>query len=355
MQSPLIMSIGIPQKLATQIQRALPRCSFIHHTNAEAALQDMAAQTPRIILFAPPRRVRGNNRYLFLSRLGTLNLPASVPVIVLSDIATLADKKNAFRAGAAEYLVQPFSDSELTMRICSGLDAHDCRQSLLQLNSRLSRAKSVFLKGMAALMSMKDAETGGHIVRVAHYTKILLDDAAIRNYYPGVLTRQDARELSRAATLHDIGKIQIPDGILQKPGPLTSEEFTIVKAHTLYGGELLHNLRQISDSTFLRFAEEIARAHHENWNGTGYPYNLRGEEIPCSARIMAVADVHDATRTDRVYKDAWSHSLSTQYIMDNSGILFDPTVTACFYKRVDLLKSISDIWQNPTVGSFVSI
>ncbi|OXS29401.1 MAG: hypothetical protein BCS36_04365 [Desulfovibrio sp. MES5] len=355
MQTPLIVSIGIPQKLAAQVQRALPHCYFIHHASEDAALEDIAAQAPRIILFAPPRRVQGNRRYLFLSRLGELGLAASVPVIVLSDIATLADKKNAFSAGATEYLVQPFTNSELAVRICAGLDAHDCRQSVLQLNLRLSRAKSVFLKGTAALMAMKDAETGGHIVRVAHYTKILLEDAAIRNYYPGGLTRQDAKELSRAATLHDIGKIHLPDSLLQKPGPLTSEEFTIVKTHTLYGGELLRNLRQISDSTFLRFAEEIARAHHENWNGTGYPYNLQGEEIPCSARIMAVADVYDATRTDRVYKSAWPHAQSTQYIMDNSGILFDPTVTACFYKHLDIFKNISDNWQNFTVGSFVSI
>ncbi len=355
MQTPLIVSIGIPQKLAAQAQRALPHCHFIHHTCEGAALADIAARNPRIILFAPPRRVRGNHRYRFLFRLGEVGLLASVPVIILSDIATLADKNNAFRAGATEYLTLPFSSSELAVRICAGLDAHSRRQSMLRLSICLFRERSVFLKGMATLMGMKDAETGTHIMRVAHYTKILLEDAAIRNHYPGVLSRQGAKELSRAVILHDIGKIHLPDSILQKPGPLTSEEFAIVKTHTLCGGELLRNLRQISDSTFLRFAEEIARSHHENWNGTGYPHNLQGEDIPCSARIMAVADVYDATRTHRVYKSAWPHAQSTQYIMDNSGILFDPAVTACFYKHMDMLKNISDNWQNHTAGSCVSI
>lgn len=350
MQKPLIVSIGIPQKLVAQMQRALPQCYFIHHSSEDAALEDIAVQPPPLVLFFPRRNGRGKNRYQLLSRLSGPGLPTKVPVIVLSDTSTRTDKINAFAAGATEYLAQPFSSRELAVRVGAVLDAHDNRKSLLRLNSSLNHAKSLFLKGMVSLMTLKDAETGGHLLRVAHYTKVLLQDAVIQNHFPDDLTRQDAKELSKAAILHDIGKIYIPDNILQKPGPLTGEEFAIIKTHTLHGGELLHRLRRVSDSTFLRFAEEIARAHHECWNGTGYPYNLKGEEIPCSARIMAVVDVYDATRTARVYKSAWSHAQSTQYIMDNKGTLFDPTVVVCFYKYRDIFKDISGNYQKIRKG-----
>lgn len=346
MQTPRIVSIGLPQKLTAQLQRALPQCHFIHHSSEKTALKGITAQLPPLILFSPRRNSWGKNRYQFLSRLNGPGLLTKVPVIVLSDVSSSVDKVNAFAAGATEYLMQPFTICELAVRVGAVLDAHDRRQSLLRLNSSLTRAKSLFLKGMVSLMTLKDAETGGHLLRVAHYTRALLQDAVILSHFPGALTQQDAKELSKAAILHDIGKIHIPDNILQKPGALTGEEFAIIKTHTLHGGEILHSLRRVSDSTFLRFAEEIALAHHESWNGTGYPHNLNGEEIPCSARVMAVVDVYDATRTARVYKSAWSHAQSTQYIMDNKGTLFDPTVAVCFYKHRDVFKIISSNYKN---------
>ena len=341
MQTPLILSIGTSQALISQLHKALPHCYFVHHSCESTALEDIMIQPPHTILFSPRCDSRGENRYLFLTRLDNLGFAAKTPCIVLSGASSLEDKRNAFNAGATDYLVQPITNSELAVRVSAVLATRDCRQSLLHLSESLAQSKSVFLKSLATLMAMKDVETGGHLLRVARYTKVLLEHPAVQRYFPGSLSGQARKELSKAAILHDIGKIHIPDSILQKPGPLTCAEFEIIKTHTLYGGELFHSLRQISDSIFLKFAEEIAGAHHEYWNGTGYPRNLQAEEIPCAARIMAVADVYDATRTTRVYKSAWSHALSIQYIMDNKGILFDPVIANCFYSRKDVFNNIS--------------
>lgn len=355
MQTPLILSIGTTPPLISQLHKALPHCYFAHHSCEEAALEDIMVQPPHTILFSPRPASPGENRYPFLARLDNLGLTAKTPCIVLSDAPSLEDKRNAFNAGATDYLAQPLTNSELAVRVSAVLAARDCRQSLLHLSESLAQSKSVFLKSLATLMAVKDVETGGHLLRVARYTKILLEHPAIQHYFPGSLGGQARKELSKAAILHDIGKIHIPDSILQKPGPLTCQEFEIIKTHTLYGGELFHSLRQISDSIFLRFAEEIAGAHHEYWNGTGYPRSLQAEEIPCAARIMTVADVYDATRTARVYKSAWPHALSTQYIMDNRGILFDPVISDCFYSRRDVFNNISGRFKKSPLTPFFSI
>ena len=350
MHTPLIVSVGITPTLTRQLEQALPGCTFIHHSCEDAALDDIIARPPRVVLFSPPPAGNAESRYAFLLRLTRLQQSLRPPVIVLSGhCALLEDKEAAFSAGAYDYLAQPVTNSELAIRMAATLGQCRTEEALLHLSAHMSSSRNIFLKGMATLTAMKDPDTGGHLLRVARYIKVLLEAPAIQRHAPGLLTGQDIKEMSKAAILHDIGKVHIPDAILQKPGPLTAEEFNTVKTHTLHGGNLLHSLRLISDSRFLEFAEQIARTHHERWDGSGYPLRLQGDEIPYVGRLMAVADVYDATRFARVYKGAWPHSLSTQYIMDNRGVLFDPVVAECFYENREIFKNISTSFQK--IGS----
>lgn len=352
MHTPLIVSVGMTPALIDQLQQALPGCTLIHHSCEEAALDAILARPPRAVLYSPAGDPAGENRYAFLRRLSELELSSRPPVIVLSGPGSLLDKEAAFSAGAYDYLAQPVTDSELAIRMTATLGQCRTEEALLHLSAHMSYSRNIFLKGMATLTAMKDPDTGGHLLRVARYLKTLLEIPAMQRHAPGLLTGQDIKELSKAAILHDIGKVHIPDAILQKPGPLTAEEFNTVKTHTLHGSNLLHNLRLISDSRFLQFAEEIARTHHERWNGSGYPMRLQGDDIPFVGRLMAVADVYDATRFARVYKGAWPHSVSTQYIMDNKSVLFDPVVADCFYKQRESFKNISTCFQK--IGSVFS-
>lgn len=345
MHTPLIVSVGMTPALIDQLQQALPGCTLIHHSCEEAALDAILARPPRAVLYSPAGDPAGENRYAFLRRLSELELSSRPPVIVLSGPGSLLDKEAAFSAGAYDYLAQPVTDSELAIRMTATLGQCRTEEAFLHLSAHMSSSRNILLKGMATLTAMKDPDTGGHILRVARYMKVLLEDIAIQMHAPVPLTEQDIKEISKAAILHDIGKVHIPDAILQKPGPLTAEEFDTIKTHTLHGGKLLHSLRLISDSRFLEFAEQIARTHHERWDGSGYPLRLRGDEIPYVGRLMAVADVYDATRFARVYKGAWPHSVSTQYIMDNRDVLFDPVVAECFYENREIFKNISTGFQ----------
>lgn len=353
MHTPLIVTVGMTPALIDQLRQALPGCTLIHHSCEDAALGDIGARAPRAVLFSPCSNARSESRYAFLRRLSAIELSSRPPVIVLSAHSSLLeDKEAAFNAGAYDYLAHPVTNNELAIRVAATLGQCRTEEALLHLSAHMSYSRNIFLKGMATLTAMKDPDTGGHLLRVARYLKALLEVPAMQRHATAPLTGQDIKELSKAAILHDIGKVSIPDAILQKPGLLTVEEFDTIKTHTLHGSNLLHNLRLISDSRFLQFAEEIARTHHERWNGSGYPLRLQGDDIPFVGRLMAVADVYDATRFARVYKGAWPHSVSTQYIMDNKGVLFDPLVADCFYKQREVFKNISTCFQK--IGSVFS-
>lgn len=340
-----IVSVGMTPTQIRQLEQALPGDTITHHSCEEAALDAILAWPPRAVLYSPAGDPAGEYRYAFLRRLSELELSSRPPVIVLSDHSSLLDKEAAFSAGAYDYLTQPVANRELATRVAATLGQCRTEEALLHLSAHMSYSRNIFLKGMATLTAMKDPDTGGHILRVARYMKVLLEDIAIQMHALVPLTEQDIKEISKAAILHDIGKVHIPDAILQKPGPLTAEEFDTIKTHTLHGGKLIHSLRHIFDSRFLQFAEEIARTHHERWDGSGYPLRLQGADIPFVGRLMAVVDVYDATRFARVYKSAWPHSISTQYIMDNKGVLFDPVVAECFYKKRETFKNISTSFQ----------
>ena len=199
-------------------------------------------------------------------------------------------------------------------------------------HEQVSHMQSGMISFMAEVVENRDDNTGGHIRRTAKYVEGIAKELKAQGVYGDILTERYMRDMMVAAPLHDIGKIHIPDAVLNKPGRLTDEEFAMMKTHTTAGEELLtHAKAELGESEYLNMAVEMAAYHHEWWNGKGYPYGISGEDIPLCARIMAVADVFDALTSKRCYKDAMPLEKAYAIIREESGTHFDPVVVEAFF------------------------
>lgn len=199
-------------------------------------------------------------------------------------------------------------------------------------HERISSMQSGLITFMAEVVENRDDNTGGHIRRTAEYVACIAKELKKQGIYSDILTDRYISDMVVAAPLHDIGKIHIPDAVLNKPGKLTEEEFEVMKTHSLAGEELLtHAKAELGESGYLNMAVEMAAYHHEWWNGKGYPYGISGEEIPLCARIMAVADVFDALTSKRCYKNAMPLEKAYAIIREESGTHFDPAVVDAFF------------------------
>ncbi|MCW8829508.1 MAG: HD domain-containing protein [Gammaproteobacteria bacterium] len=191
----------------------------------------------------------------------------------------------------------------------------------------LSLTRDVTILTLASLAETRDNETGAHILRTQRYVKALAKQLMDHPRFVAELDEPTIDLLYKSAPLHDIGKVGIPDAILLKPGKLTDEEFEIMKTHATLGAEALQVAeKQLGSNSFLRLAREISLSHHEKWDGTGYPACLKGNEIPVSGRLMAVADVYDALISKRIYKPAFSHKKAMEIIREGRGSHFDPDI-----------------------------
>lgn len=202
----------------------------------------------------------------------------------------------------------------------------------------LSRYHKEMVMGFATLVENKDGSTGGHIKRTSLYVNLLTEELRHRGYYKDVLTKDYINDLNRAAPMHDIGKISVPDAILQKPGKLTEEEFEAMKLHAASGGEIIREtFGHLENKEFTQMAYQVARYHHEKWNGKGYPEGLKRKEIPLCARIMAIADVFDAVSMKRCYRDALPLDKCFEIIQDGSGQDFELLLVEAF---LDIRKKV---------------
>ena len=203
---------------------------------------------------------------------------------------------------------------------------------------KISKIQERFIVSFANMIELRDDVTGQHVKRTSRYVRIIANALKKRNIYPGIITDEFVDAICKAAPLHDIGKIAISDSILRKPGKLTEEEFEIIKTHPKVGGDMLREALKIDEADeYLTYAYEMAMYHHEKWNGTGYPEGLKGNEIPLSARIMAIADVFDALTSKRSYKDKISDDRAFEIIEQSSGSHFDPILVNVF---VDIKEEI---------------
>ena len=197
--------------------------------------------------------------------------------------------------------------------------------------------------GFATLVENRDENTGGHVKRTSRYVELLADEMLNRGLYEEILDKAFIHNLAMAAPMHDIGKIAVPDSILQKTGKLTPEEFEIMKTHTIRGGQIIHEtFGNVGDEQYRRMAYNVARFHHEKWNGSGYPDKLIGDDIPLSARIMSVADVFDAISQKRCYRDAMPLEECFAIIEQGRGKDFDPQIVDVFMDIKDKVAKYID-------------
>lgn len=277
-----------------------------------------------------------------------------IPVIFLSAMDQESDQEEGFRCGCVDFITKPISPALTLARVATHLSLKQATDQLAARNQTLAeevrqrtldvqRVQDVTILCMASLAETRDNETGMHIRRTQNYVKVMAVELQRNSPYATQLDDVSIELLYKSAPLHDIGKVGIADGILLKPGKLTDEEFETMKQHTVLGGRIIMSAERSlgTPSSFLRFAREIAHWHHENWDGTGYPDGLRGEGIPLSARLMAIADVYDALISRRCYKAAMGHDEAKMMILEQSGRKFDPVLVDVFCRNADQFKAIA--------------
>ena len=220
--------------------------------------------------------------------------------------------------------------------------------NLTQAADELSLYHEEMVMGFATLVENKDGSTGGHIKRTTMYVKLLAEELQKRGYYKEILTRDYVKNLCMAAPMHDIGKISVPDVILQKPGKLTAEEFETIKKHTVSGGKIIQEtFGHLGNEQYAQMAYEVAHFHHEKWNGRGYPEGLKETEIPLCARIMAVADVFDAVSEKRCYRDAMPMDKCFEIIREGRGQDFEPVLVEVF---LDIREKVEQVHKEVNAG-----
>lgn len=300
----------------------------------------------------------GLNGYEVCKALKNSPRTQDIPVIFLTVKNEVEDEVKGFDCGASDYVTKPFSPPIVTARVATHLALQRSRKELKMYTEHLeervrertkeiSRTQDVAIFCMTSLAETRDVETGMHIRRTQHYVRALAEHLNSHARFHQHLNDDFIELLFKSAPLHDIGKVGVPDRILLKPGKLNADEWQEMKRHTEYGKAAIDNAeKEYGPSPFLSVAQEIAYYHHERWDGCGYPEGLKGEAIPLSARLMAVADCFDALISERVYKKAHSFQEAIAIIRDGRGSHFDPDIVDAFLVLqsvfIDIAQRFSD-------------
>lgn len=281
-----------------------------------------------------------------------------IPVIFLSAPEKTEDKVRGLEMGAVDYITKPFQPEEVIARVTTHLTLRYLQRQLKIANTALKelsenldkkveersqqliRSRDSIIFVMAKMTEARDDDTGKHLERICRYVEILAMELAKTD---ASITDSWIRTVVKTAALHDIGKVGIPDGILLKKGPLTPEEREIMETHPAIGGDTLLELREEmgGGGPYLSRAIEITLGHHEKWDGSGYPFGIKGEAIALSARLVAVADVYDALVSHRIYKSGLSHEDACRLIQEGAGTHFDPRVVNAFEARQDDFRRVA--------------
>ncbi|MCK8667364.1 two-component system response regulator [Pseudomonas azerbaijanoccidens] len=278
-----------------------------------------------------------------------------IPIIFLTAMTATEDEILGLELGAVDYIAKPIRPPLLLARVSTQLkikaaadflrDQNEYLEQEVQRRTReVTAIQDVTIQAMASLAETRDNETGNHIRRTQHYIKVLAGLVQDHPRFSHFLSDEIIQVLFKSAPLHDIGKIGIPDHILLKPGRFTEEEFEIMKTHTTLGRDAI---QQAEDRLgmrvdFLSLAKEIAYSHQEKWDGSGYPQGLAGDDIPISARLMAVADVYDALICRRVYKPGMPHAQAVEIIRQGRGTHFDPDICDAFLANNEQFHAIAE-------------
>jgi putative two-component system response regulator len=280
-------------------------------------------------------------------RLKESSITKDVPIIFVSAASETDDKLAGFVLGAVDYVTKPYQQDELLARVRTHLELHYLRHKLEDLvtkrTQQLVESHRETIVTMTRAASYKDEATGAHVARVSHYTLAIAQALGLDAKFCDVLYY--------ASPMHDVGKMAIPDAILQKPTKFGPEEWAIMKTHCEIGAKMLSG----TSSPYLMMGAEIAIAHHEHWDGTGYPYGIKGEKIPLSARIMHLCDIYDALRANRPYKDGLSHERSVDIIVSGDGRTnpehFDPAILDAFKQSIARFNDIFEAQKDYSVAN----
>jgi len=278
--------------------------------------------------------------------LGNHDIFKHIPIIYVTAFNDIDNKLKAFDLGAVDYITKPYLHEEIKARVALHLKLSDMKRLLNLENitlqnkvndavSEITNAYTSTIYAMVELAEARDDDTGKHLQRISTYCKKLAELAYQSNKF-GDLTLEFVKDIEIASPLHDIGKIGIEDKILLKPGPLTEGEFERMKDHVTIGAEKLESISAtIPNNTYIKLGTAIARFHHEKWDGSGYCEGLKGNNIPIEARIMAISDVYDALRSERIYKASFSHEKALRIMKGLSGSHFDPHLLDIFLDHAD--------------------
>ena len=296
--------------------------------------------------------------YAVLSRLKENPVTAGIPVIFVTSKDASEDEEQGLSLGAVDYITKPIRPSIVLARAKTHLELKMARDFLHDQNTFLEKEvdrrmkenqliQNISIRALAHLAEIRDPETGDHILRTQSYIKTLATSLKQHPRYSETMTDRYIQLLTRSAPLHDIGKVGIPDHILLKPGPLTPDEWVVMRTHSVLGARAIEQAeKDVNESVdFLTLAKEIAHWHHERWDGEGYPDGLAGDAIPISARLMALADVFDAIISPRVYKPALSYEKARDIIVEEKGGHFDPEMTEAFMANFEAFVEIADKYQ----------
>ncbi len=290
--------------------------------DGDKALELAARERPDLILLDV--MMPGMTGYEVCTALKQAAATQATPVIFVTALADVEDEARGFEVGAVDYITKPISPSIVRARVRTHLSlvrVDELKQTRLQIVQRL---------GLAA--EYKDNETGLHVIRMSHYSKVLALAAGF--------SELAADDLLNAAPMHDVGKIGIPDAILQKNGKLDVEEWQVMRQHAQIGADIIGE----HESGLLQMARSIALTHHEKWDGSGYPNGLKGEEIPLAGRIVAIADVFDALTSVRPYKAAWTVEDALDLLRRESGKHFDAQLVELFLGCMPEILAIKQRW-----------
>ncbi|MES0488957.1 MAG: two-component system response regulator [Leptospirales bacterium] len=309
-------------------------------TSGEAALKMVDKTQPHIILLDV--MMPGMDGFETCQILKSSDKTKDIPVLFLTAKTDIEDIVKGFDLGAVDYVTKPFQAAELLRRVATHLEIVDHRSNLEQkvqertnevqmTLQRLENSHFEIINRLGLAAEIRDNETGLHLTRISKYTQLIVHSLK--------MNEQEIKILVPASMMHDVGKIGIPDHILLKPGKYEPEEFEVMKSHTTIGARLLSGI----DSELIVMAEKIALTHHEKWDGTGYPGQLKGEDIPFEGRIVAIADVFDALCSKRPYKEPWPFDKALDFIHNEAGKHFDPYLAEKFLEnRKDIEKIMKE-------------
>ena len=332
-------------------------CRLLTARDGASALSVAAKEKPDVILL--DIMMPEMSGFDVCHRLKTAPATFEIPVIFLSAPERTEDKVRGLEMGAVDYITKPFQPEEVIARVTTHLTLRYLERQLRIANTELKelnenldkkveersqqliRSRDSIIFVMAKMTEARDDDTGKHLERICRYVEILAMELAKTD---ASITDSWIRTVVKTAALHDIGKVGIPDGILLKKGPLTPEEREIMETHPAIGGDTLLELREEmgGGGPYLSRAIEITLGHHEKWDGSGYPFGIKGEAIALSARLVAVADVYDALVSQRTYKSGLSHEDACRLIQEGAGTHFDPRVVNAFEARQDDFRRIAE-------------